>query len=66
MTLCGADIVGGDKPKDEYSLDDYDDDDDGDDPLDYLHLDDFDDDFDDDDDGEPLKWGLHFNIKFRK
>lgn len=66
VTLCGADIVGGDKPKDEYSLDDYDDDDDGDDPLDYLHLDDFDDDFDDDDDGEPLKWGLHFNIKFRK
>lgn len=66
VTLCGADIVGGDKPKDEYFLDDYDDDDDRDDPLDYLHLDDFDDDFDDDDDGEPLKWGLHFNIKFRK
>lgn len=80
VTLCGAEIVGGDKPKDEYSFDDYDyDDDDDNDPLDFLHLDDFDDDYDDDYDDnyadddddytydrKPLTWGFHFNIKFKR
>lgn len=71
VTLCGAEIVGGDTPKDDFFDDDYDDDnDDDDDPLDYLHLDDFDDDDNDDDDygydRKPLTWGFHFNIKFKR
>lgn len=60
VTLCGADIVGGDTPKDDFFDDDYDDDD-----NDFL------DDFDDDDDDysydrKPLTWGFHFNIKFKR
>ena len=71
VTLCGAEIVGGDTPKDDFFDDDYDDDnDDDDDPLDYLHLDDFGDDDNDDDnygyDRKPLTWGFHFNIKFKR
>ncbi len=68
VTLCGADIVGGDKPKDHFFDDVYDDDNDDDnDPLDYLHLDDFDDDDDDYSyDRKPLTWGFHFNIKFKR
>lgn len=59
VTLCGAEIVGGDKPKDHFFDDVYDDD--YDDTFSHRRYDDY-----DDDDDIPLNWGFHFNIKFKK
>lgn len=58
VTLCGAEIVGGDKPKDHFFDDVYDDD--YDDTFSHRRYDDY------DDDDIPLNWGFHFNIKFKK
>lgn len=72
VTLCGAEIVGGDTPKDDFFDDDYDDDYDDDNDDDYNDYDDdYDDNYDDDDDDytydrKPLTWGFHFNIKFKR
>ena len=52
VTLCGAEIVGGDTPKDDFFDDDFDDDDNDDDNYGY--------------DRKPLTWGFHFNIKFKR
>ena len=54
VDLCGAEIVGGDVPKD----DDYDLDDDGEnEDYECEHKYDYD---------EPLTWGFHFIIKYSK